>query len=231
LGIASYPKGTSLLDATMFHWLVADMRPSGYRLGYSLSELEERQIAADHEKYARSVGHERVDAEVFKWAPPPECGTDLRCPFEQLMGRNRPAVLPLAERFRARAASAGLTSAQLASIVVGFVQSIRYEVPREVPFGVLPPALVASEKRGDCDSKALLALMILRELGIDGRLVSSQAHRHSMLGVAIPSSGKYFEHAGRRFAFTECTAVGAPIGFMDPRFSHPDDWRVVPVRI
>src|SRR6201999_3184582 len=111
---------------------------------------------------------------------------------------------------------ARLDALQTATLVVAFVQSIQYEVPDE-PLGLLPPALVAAERRGDCDSKSLLALVLLKELGIDAVMLESDAQHHAMLGVALPAPGTSITVQGRRYAFTECTGTGWAIGQIDPR--------------
>jgi hypothetical protein len=90
---------------------------------------------------------------------------------------------------------------------------------------------VVSEKRGDCDSKALLGHMLMGELGIDSMLISSQVHKHSMLGVALPSGGTTFTYRGRRYAFVECTAEGSPIGHINRELLSPNDWRPVPIAV
>jgi hypothetical protein len=167
----------------------------------------------------------------FVWSPGPECRGDMRCVFEDMVARNRPGILPIAERFRTHAKSSGMTVLQATELIVAFVQDIRYEIPKKEPFGVLPPALVMSESRGDCDSKALLGLMLLREINVSSILISSQAHRHTMLGVALPASGRSFTFAGRRYAYVECTAKGSPIGHVNSDLLHPNDWRAVPVRV
>jgi hypothetical protein len=92
---------------------------------------------------------------------------------------------------------------------------------------VLPPALVAKQRWGDCDSKALLAHMLLRHLGLQSVLISSEAHRHTMLGLALPAGGSSFEWRGRRYAFVELTAKRSPIGQINPELLRPNDWQVV----
>lgn len=231
LGVSAYPPNTSKFDATMYGWRARTLTPKDYRMGYALAGTEQLAVRDAHLSYARKVNHETDDGEVFRWTPPPGCSGGLTCVFEQLVARNRDAVRPIAERFRVRIQAAKLDSLQASTLVVSWVQAIRYEVPRKEPFGVLPPALVAAESRGDCDSKALLALMILHELGVEGMLISSSIHRHTMLGIPLPVSGSYFTYAGRRYAFTECTAKGAPIGYMDPKLKSPNDWRAVPVKL
>ena len=136
----------------------------------------------------------------------------------------------MARRFLARVKQAKLNAAQAAALVITFVQDIKYQIPKEEPFGVRPPTLVMKEGHGDCDSKSLLAHMILRELGVDSVLISSTAHKHTMLGVALPSGGTTFTFKSRRYAFVETTAKRAPIGYIDPRLLRPNDWQVVVMR-
>src|SRR5262249_936096 len=131
---------------------------------------------------------------------------------------------------RARAHDARLSTMDLAQLVVTFVQAIPYEIPEQEPFGVLPPALVASRRKGDCDSKALLAHMLLHSLGIDSMMVGSNAHHHEMLRTAPPVSGTKFTFAGRAYAYTEMTAKGSPIGHINPQLLLPDDWKPVAFR-
>ena len=138
---------------------------------------------------------------------------------------------PRAARFRARVREANLDPVQTVELVMSYVQAIPYEIPKERPFGLLPPALVAAQKKGDCASKALLLLMLLDSLGIDGVMLTSDAHRHSMLGVAIPAQGQKITYDGRTYAFVETTAKNAPIGWISKQLLSPNDWVVVPVRI
>ena len=215
----------------MYNWRAKSLTPPWYRMGYAVDDAEQKAVRASHNAYAKKTRHSTDDGEVFRWVPPPGCGPGLTCVFNQLVVRNRADLHPIAERFRARAQQETLNANQVAELVISFVQAIRYEVPKSEPFGVLPPTLVAAESHGDCDSKSLLALMLLKEVGITGVMISSTAHRHTMIGVPLITSGKHFSHAGRRYAFTECTAAGAPIGYMDPKLETPNDWRVEPVNL
>jgi len=231
LGIAAFPEGVSKFDATMYGWRARTLAPKDYRMGYALLGTEQQAIRTSHHAYARKVGHETSDGEVFRWLPPPGCGGSLACVFAELVKRNRQSVQPISERFSRRVSEGNLDAMEAATLVVSWVQAIRYEIPRKEPFGVLPPALVAAESWGDCDSKALLALMVLHDLGIESILISSTSHRHTMLGVPVVASGTHFTYAGRRYAFTECTAVGAPIGYLDAKLKNPNDWQAVTVKM
>ncbi len=224
LGVGTFPRDAGGASATRYRFEVRPLEPKTYRAAYALAEPEHKQARDEYLRWARSVGFERVDRDRFRWHPPEGCAGDLACVFDIAARQDAPDLAPLADLFRARARDAKLNSLEVAELVVGFVQAIQYEVPDE-PFGLLPPALVASERRGDCDSKSLLAIVLLHALGIDTVMLESDAHHHAMLGIGLPASGASLTLQGRRYAFTECTAVGWPIGQVDPRLMHPNDWR------
>jgi hypothetical protein len=230
-GVLPYPRNAPTDPHADHRWIALRLEPNGHRLGYALRGKEAGEIHQAFEAYARKVQYEDQGTTRFRWVPPPGCEGDIHCVFEDLAVKNRASLDPLVEAFQKRAREASLTSLQVAGLMTGFVQAIRYEIPDAEPFGVLPPALVVSEKRGDCDSKALLLHMLLHAVGIDSMMISSTAHRHTMLGIAMPVQGSSFTVAGRQYAFTETTAKGSPIGFIDPKLLRPNDWQPVVVRV
>jgi len=231
LGTAVYPQTGPRGAPASHQWLARALRPSNYRLGYALEASEAAAVDRDLAAYARKVEYEPMGDGKFRWFAPKGCGGDLQCIYEEIASRNRADMVPIAERFRARAKEARLSSLETAQLVVTFVQAIPYEVPDKEPFGVLPPALVVSRKKGDCDSKALVAHMILHELGIDSVMLASNAHRHEMLGIALPAPGTTITYGGRRYAFTEMTAKGSPIGHVNSELLAPNDWKVLAVKV
>lgn len=230
LGTAAYPPGAPPASPALHTWNATHLLPVTYRVGYALAPGEARDVEDDYQSFARKVGYEDEGKGKFRWAPPPGCTGDLHCIYENIAARDRPDLEPLVQRFKARQAEAKLGALDLAWLVVTFVQSIKYEIPEKEPFGILPPALVAQQKRGDCDSKALLGLMLLKSMGVDSIILSSTAHKHAMLGIALPTQGTKMTYAGRSYMFTEMTAKGSPIGHINPELLKPDDWKVVPFR-
>ena len=87
-----------------------------------------------------------------------------------------------------------------------------------------PPALVVALSYGDCDSKSLLLIHLLGRFGIDSKLLISGAHQHAMVAINVPSSGSGRSYGGRKYAWAETTAVGAPLGWRHPSMKSPDDW-------
>ncbi|HZO15496.1 MAG TPA: hypothetical protein VFB62_19625, partial [Polyangiaceae bacterium] len=230
LGDAAFPAGNPA--APVQHpWWVKRLEPTRYRLGYKVPEPTASQLREDYHRYARSVGHRRLDKNRFQWSPPARCFGGLHCVYEELIEEGREPIAPISALFEERARVAKLSSLDAAELVLTFVQEVRYEIPDDEPFGVLPPPLVVRLKYGDCDSKSLLGHMILARLGIDSVLISSEAHKHTMLGVALPAPGTSFEWQGRRYAFVETTAKHSPIGHINPQLLRPNDWRVVAMRV
>jgi hypothetical protein len=229
LGDAEHPSPNDAVPV-LHPWWVPGLEPKRYRLGYRVPDATAAELRAAFHRYARSVGHRRVDKTRFQWKPSPRCNGGLHCVYDELIEEGREAVAPLVALFDKRVREAPLSSLEAAELVVTFVQEVTYRVPDEEPFGILPPPLVVRNRLGDCDSKSLLAHMLLGELGIDSVLISSEVHKHTMLGVALPAPGTSFEHEGRRYAFVETTAKRSPIGHINPQLLRPSDWRVVAMR-
>ena len=229
LGTAEHPRGNTA-KAVRVSWHSPRLKPSRYQVGYKLAKAQASAVLNAFHNYARRVGHRKIDKNRFHWRPPRRCLSGLHCVYDELARQGRKSIAPLAKTFLARSTKAKLNSLQAAQLIVGFVQEIHYKIPNNEPFGVKPPALGVQHKWGDCDSKSLLAHMLLGRLGIRSVLVSSNAHKHTMLGVAIPAAGTTFTNRGTRYAFTELTAKRAPIGHINPKLLRPNDWRIQSMR-
>lgn len=231
LGVVAYPAGTPPSGAAMHGWTAPKLKPPAHKLGYALSAAEKKAVEDDLLAYAKQLRYKDGDKGRFFWVPPKGCSGDMHCVLERLASRSRADIAPLTDRFAKRMRDAKLNALDTATMVLSFVQAIPYEVPKSEPFGLLPPARVVFERRGDCDSKALLGHMILTALGVQTVVISSEAHKHAMLGVALPAGGKGFNHQGTRYAFAETTAKGSPVGHINPELLKPNDWRVVPIKL
>ncbi len=83
----------------------------------------------------------------------------------------------------------------------------------------VPPLVAAFERRGDCDSRAMVMAILLERLGIDCVLMLSREYSHAMLAVDVPGGGQRFSYKSRQYLVAETTAkVG--LGMIDP--SHAD---------
>ena len=229
LGMAGFPAGNKT-PVAQHDWKAKKLTPVDYKLGYALGSDAQKQVLDAHHRFAKLTNYTDLGGGRFTWNIPPGCERDMGCAFGVMTDSSHEAMKPLIELFRKRAKKADMQADEVASLIVTFVQHIRYERPKDQPFEILPPASVVAEQRGDCDSKSLLAHLLLREFNIDSVMLSSRAHGHAMLGVAIPAPGRRFKFGGREYAFTELTADNSPIGHINPELLHPDDWRIVPTR-
>lgn len=231
LGVAAYPDKTPESQATRYAWRDARLEPPVYRVGYALAVGEQSAVERAQTELAERVNFRDRGGGKFSWVPPKGCGAQMQCIFEDLADRSKADLDPLIALFKKRIKDANLGTVDAVELMTTFVQAIPYEIPEGRPFGLLPPALVAARKKGDCDSKALLLHMLLDSIGVDSVLLSSDAHQHAMLAVAVPAQGSKITHEGRDYAFVETTAKGAPIGWVSKEMLKPNDWIVVPVRV
>ena len=230
LGVARHPTNTTAAPVS-FHWWTVPNNPPSYRMGYALDLAEQRAVQQAFTAWARSMKYSSRGPRSFRWAPPPGCDGDMRCVYENVIARSERDLAPLVALLTAHRDAGKASAADLIFLVVSFVQSIPYSIPDDEPFQVLPPALVLARGKGDCDSKVVLAHALLRQIGVDSIVLSSNAHAHAMLGIAVPTVGKKIRYQGRDYAFTEMTAENSPPGRISPEFTRPNDWRVVPVRV
>jgi hypothetical protein len=239
LGTAQYPPSTrdeSPYRTTVHAW-AAKQLPSQYRIAYVHGEEAIANLHADHAGLARRFGYRVLDKKRFSWNHHNDCRVKWRfdvtqswaCVYSEILERSIPDLNPLLIKIKAGFEAQTLTSTEATRWLLALVQTIPYRIPEHDAFGVLPPALVASENWGDCDSKSLLLIYLLRRLGMDAQLLVSAAHSHAMVGIALPyASSDQFEYAGRIYTWAETTSK-APLGWIDPRMRTPDDWRLVPV--
>jgi hypothetical protein len=199
-----------------------------YRLGYGLSGELHEEVDQHLEELAERFSYR--EGNPFTWMPPQRCQPQpWRCIFDEVAGAGAGAVAPLTELFRRRQTQSNLDPRTTTALVVSFVQNITYRLPTERRFGILPPAVVVSDGSGDCDSKALLAAIILEDLGIDAVMLYSQPLAHAALGVALPSTGgTTFASGGRKYLFVEVTNPGWGIGIVPPEYDKPRQWEVIP---
>jgi len=226
LGVALHPEDLDPGLATPRDWSV----PPDHRFGYALGKTEADGIRDRYARYKRRM-RVRATSRGFTHHPPSHCRDGLRCVYNDLIRSNQAAVLPIAQRFLDFGRSRGMTTPQLVRVIVTWVQNISYRVPDEDPYGINPPALVAEEHWGDCDSKSLLAIMLLRMVGVNAVILESRAAEHSLVGVHLPVAGDRVELRGQSWAVVEVTQPNWPLGRMPPPYRNVRDWRLIRLRI
>jgi hypothetical protein len=229
LGLVLVPASTPPGTARTYEWQAQGISPPHHRVAYALGEALGEELAEDHAALGRRLRYRSLGNERFTYNAPRGCTADMRCIYEELMRSNAEPVRELGGRFVASIRERGLDAVQAANLILGFVQRIQYELPADVPFGIIPPALVPQENRGDCDSKAVLAVMLLRQVGIDAVLLYSDPLAHAAVGVGLPGTGTRLRHGGRSYQYAEVTTEGWPLGMIPPKYDKPRLWKVLPL--
>jgi hypothetical protein len=121
-----------------------------------------------------------------------------------------------------------LSDREILEIIIDFIQGIPYEIPGNY-YGIYTPSEVLYRDAGDCDSKSLLAALILKEMGYEAAIFYSDEYAHAMLGLNVPSAGEYKEHNGTPYYFTEMTATGWQIGELSPDCADLKYWYLVSI--
>jgi hypothetical protein len=231
LGTAVVPESFPPSSARRYHWRKAF---SSLGLGYGVSSDVHDEIEDHFQDLSREFRYRSGEGNNFTWAPPLRCkNKEWKCVFDALALENADDIAPLTELFRKQQREKKLNALQVTELVVSFVQNITYRLPTEesAAFGMLPPVVVVADGSGDCDSKALLSVVILQQLGVDAAILLGSSLGHAALGVALPVTGKKFLHQGKKYAFVEVTQPGWAIGAMPPEYDVAKAWKVIPVDV
>jgi len=93
---------------------------------------------------------------------------------------------------------------------------------------LVSPLTAAAFQEGDCDSRALLYIILLNHYGIDSALMVSSAYSHAMAAVDTEGVGARIDVNGKMFLVAETTDdVG--IGMIAADMADPANWIVIPL--
>lgn len=81
---------------------------------------------------------------------------------------------------------------------------------------------------GDCDSRSLLFVILLKFLNIDSILLVSTEYSHSAVGVDIDGNGARIEFNNKNYLFAELTGQ-VDIGMIDGTMADPAGWISIPL--
>jgi hypothetical protein len=93
------------------------------------------------------------------------------------------------------------------------------------------PLTAVINHEGDCDSRAMLYLILLHHMGADSVLLVSAQYGHSAVGVhadILKKPGATIEFEGKRYLFAELTAK-VDIGMIAKDVADPAGW--IPIRL
>jgi transglutaminase-like putative cysteine protease len=115
-----------------------------------------------------------------------------------------------------------LAERDFADQVLSWVQSFEYE--RDLlGSDFINLVSAATEGRGDCDNRAMLWAIVLRQAGIPSAIMVSRLHSHAMGLADLPGPGARFPIEGQRLLVAE-TVANVSIGLIDETMSEIDTW-------
>ena len=158
--------------------------------------------------------------------------------YQEMYNKNYYRVNDVYKYFKKLADSKNYSAYQLANIILRFIQVIPYERPMNITkkgtgtniLDYFSPNQIADYRKGDCDSKSLFLVIILRRLGYDAIMFHSLEYGHVMVGLNINATGSYLENEGNKYYFIETTYPDWKIGDIPPNMSNLSKWRVVPIK-
>jgi hypothetical protein len=96
--------------------------------------------------------------------------------------------------------------------------------PNGSDFDSLPDAFVT--KKADCDSRSLLLVLLLNQMGIDAILLVSPEYSHAVAAIDCPGSGARYAYGGKNYLIADTTAkVG--LGLIAQDMADPAKWFAV----
>ncbi|MBN2533231.1 MAG: hypothetical protein JXB88_10085 [Spirochaetales bacterium] len=114
--------------------------------------------------------------------------------------------------------------------ILSWIQDFTYTRTQTIA-DFLSPLTAAIKHEGDCDSRALLYLILLHHMGADSVLLVSARYSHSAVGVnfnILKKPGATMEFEGKRYLYAELTAK-VDIGMIAKDVADPSGW--IPIRL
>jgi hypothetical protein len=134
-----------------------------------------------------------------------------------------------------------LNRRQFAELIITSIQDIQYNYIKSSPcngtedypcvgnvrLGIFAPAEFSANLQGDCDSRTVLLFVLLAKFNYDVAILNSNEYAHSVLGINIPSRGKYKMYNRKKYYFVETTAKNYVIGYLPAKVSNINFWNFV----
>jgi len=159
--------------------------------------------------------------------------------YQDMYNKNHLRVKSIADFFASESDKNGWSAFKLAENVMKSIQVIPYQRPMEQvidssrganQFDYFTPNEVGWYNMGDCDTKSLFMIMILKQLGFDVGVYYSYDYAHAMVGLNVNASGAYKEYNGKKYYFIESTYPGWKIGDIPPEMKNTKKWRLIHIK-
>ncbi|MEP3210065.1 MAG: hypothetical protein ABJN95_12780 [Maribacter sp.] len=161
--------------------------------------------------------------------------------YKYVVDHDTPLVEELSLAFYNYQKEKNMSRRDFAELIISAIQDIPYSLLlsdeckksdvqpcfSHIKLGVLAPAEFVSSLRADCDTRTLLIYTLLSRFNYDVAILNSEKYLHSVIGLNIPSTGKYKTLKNKKYYFVETTARGCPIGYLPNDVSNISYWTFV----
>lgn len=96
-----------------------------------------------------------------------------------------------------------------------------------IKFGIYSPLEFIGNFKGDCDTRTVFLYTLFKKFNYDAVILNSLQYEHSILGINLPSYGKFKIHNGKKYYVWETTAPGFEIGVIPKNIGDISKWYVV----
>jgi hypothetical protein len=114
---------------------------------------------------------------------------------------------------------------KLTSILLSWIQSFKYNNNNQLADLTSPLQAILSHA-GDCDSRALVFVILLHSMKIDAVLLVSDRYKHCAAGVALNTTGAKFSFEGKSYLFAELT-IQVALGMIAKDMADPSGWLII----
>ncbi len=214
-----------------------ELRPSWdkYKPVFQFLKADLRKAQEELEEIANTNSWERYGVDPY--------GPDANAKFWHqfyidMYKKNYYRVSQVTDWFEEKAKTEKWSSYDLAVNVIKALQSIVYGSPEKIAepadaaaseLGFFAPNEVAYYNSGDCDTKSLFIVLILKRLGYDAVMFYSEVYSHAMVGLNINATGTYMAYKGKKYYFVESTYPGWAIGQISEDWDDVSNWYLLPI--
>jgi len=161
--------------------------------------------------------------------------------YKGIINHDKPLIEDLAQTFFEYQKEKKMNRKDFAELIISAIQDIPYVLVSNedceqeefrpcvgnIRMGLFAPAEFISNLKGDCDTRTILLYSLLSRFNYDVVILNSIQYEHSILGLQIPSSGKFKLHKRKKYYFVETTSKRNPIGYLPRDYSNIAYWDVV----
>jgi len=190
--------------------------PSPFTMSYNLDRDETIQATTERETrlLTAQIGSQVKDQNAIA----PGWSRFYRQIYRELYS----SLTPLADYWKDQLAQKKVTTEALPQTVLSWLQKYKYGRKGGLT-DISTPWQTLKDQTGDCDSKSLVYLALMEELGVKGILMVSAPYSHGMAALDLPGPGARFPHDGKNWLVAELTAT-VNLGMIAQNMADPNQW-------